>query len=448
MKLKFNLKVTIFLSFLFIIILAISIIAYSQYRTTVSQFSTYVKRTGLAANRQISDKVTYYYNQNQSWKGVDRVLEETSRSGYYIELVGPNGQILVRAGKSKEVEENTVIILRRHPSYLVDQNNRLVATLYVFPTKSANLQTATEKAFVNSINNSLIATGILTIFLSIILSLVLSQYISNPLRSLTSAVRSMTKGNLYQEVKIKGSNEFDELANSFNNLSKKLRMVEEQRRNMINDIAHELRTPLTTLQGNIEGMIDGVVAKSPKTLEAIHEETTLLSRLVKDLQELSLLEAGQLSLNKENTDIRELVNHMVKSYFVHTNKAGIDLSAKFAPNLPLVKIDKDRIRQVINNLVSNAIRHTSANGKIVLEIKEGSGFLIMSVNDTGKGIKKEDLQFIFERFYRVDKCRDRKSGGAGLGLTITKRLIEAHGGAIQADSVPEKGTTFTFTLPI
>lgn len=446
-NIKISLKIKIFVSFLFIIVLSIGIIAYFQYQTTVSQFDIYVKRTGKVATQQVSDRVIYYYNVNQSWRGINQILNSMSASGFYIELIGPDKRLIAKAGNPNDVPKNTVNIMRKNPQPIVDQNNQLTAVLYVYPTKSVVLQTPTEKAFITSMNRSLMVTGITTIILSIILSLILSQIITNPLLALANAVKSMTEGELDQEVKIKGSEEFKELAGNFNDLSKKLKTVEDQRRKMISDIAHELRTPLTTLQGNIEGMIDGVVPKSEKSLNALHEEIALLSRLVHDLQDLSLLEAGHLDLKKEYTNIKELVNNTVEKYYSLAQKSGITIKTEFSPKLPLMNIDKDRIRQVINNLVSNAIRHTPSEGKIIIEIKQGKDALILSVSDTGGGIKEDDLELIFERFYRADKSRHRKSGGAGLGLTITKRLVEAHGGQIQAKSALGKGTSFSFTLP-
>jgi signal transduction histidine kinase len=223
---------------------------------------------------------------------------------------------------------------------------------------------------------------------------------------------------------------------------------EQLRRNLVADVAHELRTPLSNLNGYLEAISDGVIKPDAETIRSLSEEGSTLSGLVNDLQELSLADAGELKLNYQSVEIAKLIREVVAAAQTRAKSKKINLSVELPGNLPRVKIDSQRIRQVLNNLLANAIAHTSSKGSITVSAQRKAGEIITSVTDTGEGISAEDLPNIFERFYRVDKSRTRSTGGSGLGLTIAKRLVEAHGGKILAESKPGKGSTFSFTLPV
>ncbi len=445
-----SLQLKIFISFLMVVALGIGVVGYLANRATVTEFGHYMRLGGGATSQQIAEELAQYYEKHKNWEGVEKTLKEISKSGFFLVLMDPQGEVIATAGDAEgaQVPLRGKGMMRNRYSSIVDTKGEVVGQIFVDPTESAFLQTPAEKTYINAVNRSLSWAALLAVSLSVVLSFILSRYISSPLRSLTNAVHAMAEGDLDQEVAARGSKELVELSETFNYLAESLKNIEELRRNMITDIAHELRTPLASLQGYIEGILDGVIKPNKKNLESLHEETTLLSRLVNDLQELSLLEAGQLSLNREPTEIKKLVLQTIKNESPRIKKAGIILKTDLPSKLPLVNVDSDRIKQVLKNLISNALRSTSKGGSIVLEISKINNSVEFSVNDSGKGIGEKDLPFIFERFYRAEKSRQRQAGGAGLGLTISKRLVEAHGGKIWAQSTVGKGTQIHFTLPL
>jgi two-component system sensor histidine kinase BaeS len=218
---------------------------------------------------------------------------------------------------------------------------------------------------------------------------------------------------------------------------------------MVADVAHELRTPLSNIRGYLEAIRDGIKKPDADTIRSLEEEATLLSRLVDDLQELSLAESGELRLNCQTEDIVELIKQAIAMKQTQAAARGVLVSADVPGKLPLVSIDSLRIGQVLRNLLDNALAHTAKGGTITVTARqEGNRRVEVAVTDTGEGIPPEDLPHIFERFYRVDKSRTRATGGSGLGLTIAKRLVEAHGGNIEAQSELGKGSRFSFTVPV
>jgi signal transduction histidine kinase len=256
---------------------------------------------------------------------------------------------------------------------------------------------------------------------------------------LTEAARAIATGDLSRRVPVHSTDELGELAAAFNAMAADLAAAEAQRRQMVADIAHELRTPLSVLQANLEAMQDGILPVDDRQLASLYEETVLLGRLVADLRLLSLAEAGQLKLNLVATDLGELVRRTAERLRPVVEARGIELTVEVAADPPGIQADPDRLTQVLNNLIENALRYTSAGGRVVLTAgwsdKPGpTRRPMLSVTDTGQGVAVADLPHIFDRFYRGDKSRTRTSGGSGLGLAIVKQLVEAHGGRVWAES--------------
>jgi signal transduction histidine kinase len=227
-----------------------------------------------------------------------------------------------------------------------------------------------------------------------------------------------------------------------------LQHAEQLRRNLVADVAHELRTPLSNIKGYLEAIRDRVMKPSRATIRSLNEEVALLSRLVDELQELSLAEAGELKLVYQAEDITMLLKQAAASWQPKVAAKEISLSLDLPDNLPEVNIDWQRISQVVHNFLENAATHTPKGGSISVAAGAQDSWVEVRVSDTGEGIPPEDLPNIFERFYRVDRSRARATGGSGLGLTIAKRLVEAHGGKIAVESQLGKGSSFSFTVPI
>ena len=233
------------------------------------------------------------------------------------------------------------------------------------------------------------------------------------------------------------------IARAFNSMTSKLEAQDLQRRHLMADIAHELRTPLAVLQGRLEGMLDGVYPRDEAQINAVLQETRMLTRLVDDLRTLAHTESGTLALQKESTDMGILISDAAASFSAEAAERNVTLDVRPAPDLPLIDVDPLRIREVLTNLVSNAMRHTPEGGRVSVTATARPHSIVVSVSDTGSGIAAADLQKIFDRFYK-----GRASRGSGLGLTIARNLVVAHGGEIRADSLEGKGTTMMFTLPI
>lgn len=266
-----------------------------------------------------------------------------------------------------------------------------------------------------------------------------------PLGDVMEAAGRVAGGDYGTRVEERGPREVRALAHAFNEMAVQLQKNDEQRRNLLADVTHELRTPLTVIQGNLEGLIDDVYPRDDAHLASILEETRVLSRLIDDLRTLALAEAGALKLQKEPTDLAGLANEAIASFRAQANAAGIQLYAKAPADLPLLEVDPARIREVLENLISNALRFTPGGGEIRVEVAlDGDARRVaVSVSDNGAGIPPQDLPHIFDRFFK-----SRDSRGTGLGLAIAKNLVGAHGGEIRAESEAGKGTTIRFTLPI
>jgi signal transduction histidine kinase len=234
------------------------------------------------------------------------------------------------------------------------------------------------------------------------------------------------------------------LTRAFNAMAERLQRQEEQRRSLLTDISHELRTPLSVLQGNLEGMLDGVYSRDDAHLSLILEETQVLARLAEDLRTFTLAESLGLKLTKSPTDLAEIAQEAIASFQGQAEAGGVTLRLVADPDLPPAEVDPERIRQVLTNLLSNALRYTPAGGAVRVRCSAGDASdIVLSVEDTGAGVPPEELPQIFDRFYK-----SKDSRGTGLGLAIAKNLVRAHGGEISAHSIPGEGTTIRFTMPL
>jgi signal transduction histidine kinase len=304
------------------------------------------------------------------------------------------------------------------------------------------------RGLAQSIDRFLIWGGLLALAIALVLTFVVSDLILAPVQALSVAVRRLGQGDLSHRVRIKSKGELGELALAFNSMATELERTEKLRRNLVADTAHELRTPLSNLRGYLEAIRDGVVKPDPAAIDSLYEEVALLSRLVEDLQELALAEAGELKLVRQPEDASGLIKKSVATIESKATAKGLSVSIDLPESLPPADIDFHRVSQVLRNLLENAVTHTGRGGSITVAARQMDNMVEVSVADTGEGIPVEDLPNMFERFYRVDKSRARATGGTGLGLTIAKRLVEAHGGQIAVQSEVGKGSRFAFTIPV
>jgi two-component system sensor histidine kinase BaeS len=265
----------------------------------------------------------------------------------------------------------------------------------------------------------------------------LTVWVVRPIERLTRATAGLREGR----VPVEGRGEVAQLARTLNELSEDVNRTEELRRRLLHDVSHELRTPLTAIRGKIEAMQDGLLQADAESLAALHANALHLGRIVDDLQELSLAEAGELRLERGSLDVGREVAALLASVAYECVDSEVG-------DVPTVLADQARLRQVLTNLLDNAVTHSPAGGRVRVGARSLDGMVEVSVHDEGSGIAAADLPHVFERFYRGDPARNRSTGGAGLGLAIARQLIEAQGGSIRAESEPGNGTTFRFTLPV
>ena len=305
------------------------------------------------------------------------------------------------------------------------------------------------QSFQASFNESLVSAVLAASFVALIVSFVFSQSILAPVQIMKNASRRIAEGHYDERVQSHGADELSQLAGSFNQMAEQLEQVENMRRRLIGDVAHELRTPLTAIKGSAEGLMDGVLPASAETYRQIHAESERLNRLVDDLQELSRVESRATQLDVHPVDSSALIKTVIKRMQYQFDEKRVTLNSSLSLEPIHFLADEDRVIQILTNLIGNALQYTPEHGTVTVSIERDKNEARISVRDTGFGIPAEHLAHIFDRFYRVDKSRSRARGGSGIGLTIAKHLVEAHGGKIWAESAGEnKGSVFIFTLPL
>ncbi len=420
------------------------------------------------------DALRDYYAKQGGWQGVEGMLAENPQLLFYsrsIALADAQGTIvlghpIIRANKQLSSEQ----IGQSTP---VQVNDQLAGYMLVL-NRSAGLGGAggpapPEIAFLQRVTWASAISGLFAVLIAVLLGVLLARSLTRPIRELTLATQAMAGGQLDQQVVVRSRDDIGVLAASFNHMSADLARASTLRKQMTADLAHDLRTPLSILRGYTEGLMDERLRGTPAIFSLMHGEVEHLQHLVEDLRVLSLADAGELPLNRRVVDPSALLERTGLAYFVQAEGQGIRLSVEAGEQLPSIAVDTDRMTQVLNNLVSNALRYTPVGGTIALRASsecqdlsfesdaasratqnsklKTQNFVVLQVSDTGSGIAAEDLPFVFERFYRADKARQR-SDTSGLGLAIARAIVEAHHGAIAVDSAPGQGTTFTVTLPI
>lgn len=289
---------------------------------------------------------------------------------------------------------------------------------------------------------------------AVIISLLISRSIAAPVKAIAQASRRIAEGHYSERVKAPASDrqkDVDEIGGlgvNFNHMAESLEKTETMRRQLLADVSHELRTPLTTIRGTAEGLMDGVVQPDLETYQVLLAEAERMQHLVEDIQELSRVEAGQYQLQITKFFIKELLNRLEKRFDFQFREAGINLYIPDPGDIEMLA-DINRVDQVLQNLVGNALKYTHLGGTVEVRVSQDETGTHFSVVDNGRGLTHEDLKLVFTRFYRVDTSRARETGGSGIGLTIAKEWVDAHGGEIWAESEGlEKGSTFCFTIPL
>ncbi len=392
-----------------------------------------------------------YYRQHSSWEGVESVFQTKNgqpggkgRGAPTHALADASGRVVY--DQTGQYQGETLSASQRKQAIPIEVDGETVGYLLVSAGREG-ASSGPAQAFLQLITQSLLQAGIVAGLLGLVLGVIIARHLSKPLNHLAEAAHRLSQGDLSQRVPVSGSDEVVEVMTAFNEMAEELQRSETLRRNMIADIAHELRTPLSVIQGNLQAMLDGVYPLTREEIAQVYDETLLLNRLVSDLRSLTQAEAGQLHLNLVPVSPGELVAGVAEMFRDAARAKDIRLQTHVASDLPAIMADPDRLRQVFGNLISNALRHTPAGGRITLGAQVTDDAVQFSVSDTGPGLTPDEQAQAFERFWRADASRSRDGGGSGLGLTIARYLVEAHGGKIGVESAPGQGARFWFTIP-
>ncbi len=293
-----------------------------------------------------------------------------------------------------------------------------------------------------------LVAGALAAGIALVVARWLARGMTQPLRDMAAAAHGMETGDYSKRVHTRSRDEVGQLATAFNRMSAELQNLEQSRRDLVANVSHELKTPITAIRAHLENLLDGVEQPNPKTLHVMLSQTERLGRLIEQLLELSRLESGELPLLREETPLAPIVTQVLSEIEVARPDRGVTVESELPTDLPPVDADRERVHQVLFNLVDNAVRFTPSGGAVTVSAQRHNGSVEVRVADTGAGIPPEHLPRLFERFYRADPARSREDGGTGIGLAIARSVVEAHGGHIRAESELGEGSVFTFDLPV
>ncbi len=436
------------LTFAFVLVgvLGVALVAALIGQRTRSEFDRFLSSRDQTV---LAQALTDYYSAHQSWEGAQAMLATNPGLAYYsrlITLLDAQGNVVIGNWLARRRDPFPQSELRE--AIALKHNDQVIG--YLLPLRweppLPDRPAPPEADFIARVLGAAGTSALIAAGFAIVLSVVLARALSQPIRELTAATRAIAGGKLGQRVAVRSRDEIGELAVAFNQMSADLARASQMRKQMTADLAHDLRTPLSILRGYTEGLTEGRLPATPQTFAVMHDEVEHLQRLVEDLRVLSLADAGELPLNRRSVDPAALLERTGLAYIVAAEQQGLALRVEAPEGLPSIHVDTDRMTQVLNNLVSNALRHTQS-GEITLKAESAGDTVRLSVRDSGAGIDPADLPYVFDRFYRADKARQRDGDSSGLGLAIAKAIVEAHEGSISVVSAPGQGATFTITLP-
>lgn len=315
------------------------------------------------------------------------------------------------------------------------------------PGNMAAMMGTPERQFIMSLRHSLIIAAFVMLLIGAIVSYYLARSIAVPMIKLNHAVNNVAAGNLDTTVMLDRQDEVGQLASAFNEMTAKLKSNTILRQRFLAGVAHELRTPLTILKANLEGIVDGVIVPDEEQVISLTEEVDRLTKMVGELRDLSLLEAGQLTPDLKDLDLAATLRQVIQNSQPLAAAKNLELTLAIDKTIPLISADVSMLQQMVYNLIINAIRYTAV-GSIKVTVMQDKADVKIEVADTGIGISDKDIEHIFDYFYRVDQARAKQSGGTGLGLALVKQMALAHGGSVYASSIPGQGSAFTLRLPL
>lgn len=457
-----SLRNIIIISFLTIIALTILSITIFVTKAFESEFGKYVDDSNKSeVNHLINFDLNNIY-KDKIWNThlIKKLAEDSIEKGIVLEVYDKNNQLIYgiledEQSESNEIlnnirknmesiEENWTPKLEEYRVAIYNENNNKVGYAQISYYESLYYM-ENDIMFLNIINDFMKVISLISIGSVLLIALIISKSISSSIENVSSKAKNMSDGKYNDKLEYNSKvKEVKELVQSINKLSYKLNEQELLRKRITTDVSHELRTPLTSIQGHLDCMIDGIWEATPERLNSIREETLRLSNLVGQLRLLSKYDSENNALNKSKVNLKEFIQHFIYNYEGDALSKNINITYDLKEIY--VNIDKEQFSQVLSNLLSNAIKYTNVHGEIYIKAYEDDDNVVISIEDNGIGIPQNDINFIFERFYRVDKSRDKETGGIGIGLSIVKSIVDAHNGHIYVKSEINKGTEFIIIL--
>ena len=391
--------------------------------------------------------VQEYYRQNQTFEGLPPVRNGGPGQGPAMVIADPAGKVI--AGNERFKPGDVLPEELQQRGFELQVDDQVIGEL-VLLTRNTGPRPGgfgpRERDVLGQISTAILYAMLATLIGSVIVGALLSQVLLGPVKNLSDAIGMMRSGQTPPATTSTPKDELGDVLVAFSDMSHEVHHANHLRRQMTADIAHDLQTPLTVLQGYLEAMREGTLKPTPERLKTLHQEAQHLSELVADLRTLSLADAGELQLQKITLDPAELLQEAQNTFHHLAETAGVALLIEVDADVRPTPMDPTRMVQVMKNLIGNALKHTPSGGQIRLVARNHGTTTLLRVEDTGSGISAEALPWIFERFYRADESRSGHN--SGLGLAICKSIVQAHGGTIEVDSTPGKGTRFTLNLPV
>jgi len=457
-----SLRTKLSLSYVLVALIIVLLISALTNIFVEKHFIEYVKQNQELKNKEIVSTLSGQYQGDNQWNiaVIETIGVSYLESGIIIKVKDNVGKVLWDAtehnnGMCQRIIEHMVINANDQNGHMKGSYTEVPYAINYKLNKVGVVEIGTygpyylnehDKAFIRTMNNVLIGVGIFSLLFALVLGYIMARRLSSPISRVISAAKSIANGYYSDRISEKSNtSEINQLTTTINYLADSMEKQEVLRKRLTGDVAHELRTPIATLQSHMEAMIDGIWEADTDRLKSCHEEIIRIGKMVGDLEKLAKFESESLVLNKELFDISELTKRQIQNF--ESDFLNKNLEINFTGSDCEIYADRDKISQVIINLLSNALKYTPEGGMVKVNIKGTSDITQLVVKDNGPGIPKEDLPYIFERFYRADKSRNRLTGGSGIGLTISKAIVVAHGGAIDVNSSSEFGTEFIVSLP-
>lgn len=460
--LKYGLRTKLSISYIFVALVCVALITLFSNALLEKQFKEYTIKNQDSKNKAIVSQITQQYMTDAKWQSnvIESIGVNALEGGMIVKVTDKSGSVVWDAMKYNNgyCEQMISHISRNMADRYPESKGGYVSV--EFPVRNAFEEVGkvqisyygpyfyndNDLAFINTLNRLLLGAGVLSMIFALITGIIMAKRLSLPILRVIKTAGMISKGYYSDRIaETSNTKEIVQLTGTINNLADTLQNQEILRKRLTADVAHELRTPLAALQGHLEAMIDGIWDADAERLKSCYDEVIRINRMVGDLEKLARFEGENLNLDKSEFDITDRIRSIIKSSEIEfVNK---DITVDLYGEAQTINADNDKISQVIVNLLSNALKYTPKGGRIEVNVSGSEHTAAIVIADNGMGIPPEDLPYIFERFYRADKSRNRTTGGAGIGLTISKAIIDAHKGNISVKSELNKGTEFTVLLP-